>query len=88
MSQKNMIDMSAKKGYQICQINIITTFFYRFLNEKIYIMQLTIFEEGITCVYFFKKVLYGVKQVLQVYYQTFVNLIKKLDFYKTETDYS
>ena len=53
--------MSAKKGYQICQINIITTFFYRFLNEKIYIMQLTIFEEGITCVYFFKKVLYGVK---------------------------
>ena len=33
-----MINIFAKKGYQIYQIDIITAFFYKFLNKKIYII--------------------------------------------------
>lgn len=50
-----MIDISTKKRYLICQIDVITTFFYQFLDEEIYIMQLIIFENGITQVCFLKK---------------------------------
>ena len=31
-----MIDMLAKRGYQICQMNVIITFLYGFLNEEVY----------------------------------------------------
>ena len=68
-------------------MNIITIFFYKFLNKKIYIIQPTILKDGITRVYFFKKVLYNLKQALQVWYQTFLDFFKISDFYKTETNY-
>lgn len=61
-----MIDMFAKKSYHICQIKIITTFFYRFFDEEIDIMQLPMFEDSVTQVYFLKKALYGLKQSSQV----------------------
>lgn len=40
-----------------------------------------------TQVYFLKKALYSLKQVLQVWYQTFLDFFKKLDFYKIEINH-
>ena len=65
-----MMGMFTKKGYRIHQIDVITAFLYRFLDEEIYIMQPTMFEDGTTWVYFLKKALYGLKQSPQVRYQT------------------
>ena len=83
-----MIGMFAKRGYRICQMDVITAFLYGFLNEEIYIMQPTIFEDGRTQVCFLKKALYGLKQALRVWYQTLLDFLKKLDFRKTEAEHS
>ena len=46
------------------------------------------FEDGTMRVYLFKKALYGLKQSLRVYYQILFDFLKKLNFYKTESDHS
>ena len=43
-----MMGMSANRSYWIRQMDVITAFFYGFLDEKIYIMQLSMFEDGTT----------------------------------------
>lgn len=45
------------------------------------------FENSTIQVCFFKKILYVLKQALQVWYQTFLNFFKKLDFHKIEIDH-
>ncbi len=82
-----MMSVFAKKGYRICQIDVITAFLYGFLDEEIYIMQQTIFEDATTRVCFLKKILYGLKQAPRVWYPTLLDLLRKLDFYKTEADH-
>ncbi len=81
MLWKSMIGVSAKKGYRIHQMDVITAFFYWFLDEKIYFMQPTIFEGSTTRVGLLKKALYGLKQAPRVWYQNF------LDIHKTEADH-
>ncbi len=82
-----MMGVSAKRGYRIRQIDIITAFLYGFLDEEIYIMQPTMFEDGTTRVCFLKKSLYGLKQAPRVWYQTLLDFLIKLDFHKTEADH-
>lgn len=79
--------MFAKRDYRIRQMDIIIAFLYGFLDKEIYIIQLTMFENGTTWVYFLKKALYGLKQSLRVWYQTLLDFLRKLDFYKTEMDH-
>ncbi len=62
-------------------MDVIIAFVYGFLDEKIYIMQPTMFEDGTTRVGFLKKTFYGLKQAPRVWYQTL------LDFHKTEADH-
>ena len=81
---KNII---AKISYQIRQIDVNGTFFYRFLDKKIYILQLANFENNVTKDYFLKKAWYGLKQVSWVYFQTFLEFLIKIYFNKTESDY-
>ena len=87
MSWKSMMGMSAKRGYRIRQMDVITAFLYGFLDEEIYIMQPTMFEDGTTRVCFLKKALYGLKQSPRVWYQTLLDFLRKLDFHKTEADH-
>ncbi len=56
-----MMSVFAKRDYQMRQMDVITVFLYGFLDEKIYIMQPTIFEGGTIRVCFLKKVLYSLK---------------------------
>ena len=80
--------MSAKTGYRICQMNVITAFLYEFLDEEIYIMQLIMFENDTTPVYFLKKALYGLKLSPWVWYQTLLDFLWKINFHKIEADHS
>ncbi len=87
MSWKSMMGVFAKRGYQIRQMDVITAFLYRFLDEEIYIMQLTMFEDGTTRVCFLKKALYSLKKAPRVWYQALLDFFRKLDFHKTEADH-
>ncbi len=78
--------VSAKKCYQFRQMYVITAFFYLFLDEEIYIIQPTMFEDGTTRVNSLKKTLYGFKQALRGWYQTLFDVLKKLGFHKTKSD--
>ena len=80
--------MSAKRSYQIGQIDIITAFLYRSLDKEVFIMQSTFFKDNTAKVCFFRKDLYGLIQAPQVWYYTFLDFVRKLDFYKIEVDYS
>ena len=82
-----MMGLSAKKGYKIRQMDVITTFLYGFLDEESYIMQPTMFEDGTTRVCLLKKALYGLKQSPRVWYQTLQDFLQKLNFKKTEADH-
>ncbi len=79
--------MSAKRGYRIREMDVITAFLYGFLDEEIYIMQPIMFEDGTTRVCFLKRALYGLKQAPRVWYQTLLDFLRKLDFHKTEADH-
>ncbi len=79
--------VSAKRGYRIRQMNVITAFLYGFLDEEIYIMQPTMLEDGTTGVCFLEKALYGLKRAPRVGYQTLLDFLKKLDFHMTEADH-
>ena len=46
------------------------------------------FEDSIARIFFSKKALYGLKQALKIWYQTFLDFFRKLDFHKTETNHS
>ncbi len=63
-----MMGVSAKRCYRIRQMDVIPAFLYGFLDEKIYIMQPTMFEDGTTRVCLLKKGLYGLKQAPRVWY--------------------
>lgn len=47
--------VSAKETNRICLIDVITVIQYRFLDKKIYIMESTTFQKGITRVCFGKR---------------------------------
>ncbi len=79
--------VSAKRSYQIRQIDVIRAFLYWFLDEKICIMQPTMFEDGTTRVCFLKKALCGLKQAPRVWYQTLLDFLRKLDCHKTKADH-
>lgn len=68
-------------------MDVITAFLYRFLHEKIYIMQPTTCKDGTNQVCFLKKVLYDLKQTVQVWYQTLLDFFWKLNFHRTEADH-
>ncbi len=70
---KSIMGISAKKSHRIRHMDVITAFLYRFLHEKIYIMQPTTCKDGTNQVCFLKKVLYDLKQTVQVWYQTLLD---------------
>lgn len=69
-------------------MEIFITFLYGFLNKKMNIMQLTIFEVGTIRVFLLKKDLYSLKQSPRVWWPSLLDFLWKLDFNKTKPDYS
>ncbi len=84
----SIMDVFAKRCNSIRQIDIISAFLYKFLHEKINIMQSTMFEDGTNKLCFLKKALYGLKKAIRVSCQTTLNFFRKLNFNKTEADHS
>ena len=71
--------ISVQNGYKIRQMDVITAFLLGFLDEKIYIIELTMFEGSNMRGCLFKKALYGPKY-------SFLTLLRQLNFQKTKLD--
>ena len=61
MLYKCLFGISVKRGYKIWQIDIVTAFLYKFLNEIIYVEQPHLFELNLKLVCRLRKALYGLK---------------------------
>lgn len=68
-------------------MNIVIAFFDNFFDKIILVKQFHLFATELKMVYKLIKTLYGQKQVLYVYYKTFVKFLKKLVFTRLELDY-
>lgn len=69
-------------------MNMMTAFLYGFLDETIYVKQAYLFELNSELVCYLWKVLYRLKQVLQVWYKTFTNFLKKFGLNRLELDHN
>lgn len=87
MSYKCLFAVNVKQGYKIRQMDVVTAFLYSFLDEIIYVEQPYLFELNPKLVCRLRKVLYRLKQALQVWYQTLVDFLKKLGLERLEVDH-
>lgn len=89
VSYKAIFGIGVKRGLTIRYIDVVTVFLYRFLDEEIYIIQLTLFQvkglQDLVC--FLQKALYRLKQASQVWYQTFADFLEKKGFRFTKSDH-
>ncbi len=88
MSYKCLFGRSIKRRYKIWQIDLITTFLYRFLDEIIYVEQLHLFKLNLRFVCRLCKALYGLKQAPQVWYQPLADFFKRLCLKRLELDHN
>ena len=61
ISYKCLLRVSINRGYKIQQIDVVTAFLYRFLDEVIYVEQPHLFELNLELVCQLRKALYGLK---------------------------
>ena len=87
MSWKAMMGVSAKRGYKIWQMDIVTAYLFGFLDETVYIYQPTLMDDSTGRVCMLKKALYGLKQSARVWYQMLQDFLKKLGFKRVEADH-
>ncbi len=87
MTYKCVFEVSIKYWYRICQMNLVTTFLYRFLDKVIYVEQPHLFELNPPLVCRLRQALYGLKQALLVWYQTIANFIIKWSFEQLKLDH-
>ncbi len=78
ISYKCLFGVSDKRGYKICQMDVVTAFFYGFLNEIIYVEQPHLFKFEPELVCYLRKDLYSLKQAPQAWYRTIAHFLKKL----------
>ena len=68
VSYKFFMTINIKRNFKIKHINVVIVFFYRFLNEIIYVIQFILFEmkkkNQIICL--LKKAFYDLKQMSQI----------------------
>ncbi|SLM38385.1 Reverse transcriptase, RNA-dependent DNA polymerase [Lasallia pustulata] len=87
MSWKAMIGVSAKRGYKIWQMDVVTAYLFGFLDEKVNIYQPTLMDDSTGRVCMLKKALYGLKQSACIWYQTLQDFLKKLCFKRVEANH-
>ena len=87
VSYKALMGISVKRGLSIHHMDVVTAFLYGFLDESIYVIQPTLFEQGENQVCLLRKALYGLKQSSRVWYQTLQDFLQKMGFKRTESDH-
>ncbi len=87
ISYKCLVGVSVKRGYKIGQMDVVTTFLYRFLDEVIYIEQSDLLKLDLKLVCHLRKAIYKLKQAPQVWYQTIADFLKKLGLERLELDH-
>lgn len=69
-------------------MDIVTAFFYCFLDKNIFVNQPEQYVIDVTLVYHHQKALYGLKQAPFVWYALLSQFLQGLRFTKTDMDYS
>lgn len=88
MSYKAMMGVGVKRGFTIRHMDVVAAFLYGFLDELIYVEQPHLFvTDNPHLVCRLIKALCRLKQSPQVWYQTLVDFLKKLGFYRLELDH-
>lgn len=80
ISYKCLMAVEIRQNFRIWHIDIVTAFFYGFLNKVIYIEQLHLFKVDVDKVYKLLKALYRLKQIIHIWYKKFVEFLQKLGF--------
>ena len=74
------------RGHSIHHMDVVTPFPFSFL-DKTYVIQPTLFEIWENKVCWLRKALYGLKQSSCVWYQALQDLLQKMSFKGTNSDY-
>ena len=82
-----MMAVGVKRGYKIRHIDVVTAFFYGYLDELIYVEQPHLFITNLGQVCKLRKALYELRQSAQLWYQTLVDFLMKLGFHRLEQDH-
>lgn len=87
MSYKYLFGVTLKCGYKIWQMDIVTTFLYRFLDEIIHVERFYLFNFIFELVCHLCKTFSRLKLAPQIKYQTLPDLYKKLGLERLELDH-
>ena len=79
--------VGVQRGYRIRHMDVVTAFLYGYFDELIYVKQPHLFITNPGQVCRLKKALYRLRQSAQVWYQTLVDFLMKLEFYRLEQNY-
>ena len=86
MGYKAIFAIASANDWETHQIDVKKTFFYKWVDEEIYVEQLTGPDDGSTRVCKLKKALYGLKQSSRIGYETITNFFKSHEFVPVNAD--
>ncbi len=87
IAYKCLFGVSLKCGYKIWQMDVVTAFLYRLLDDIIYIEQPHLVEPNPELVCRLCKSLYWLKQAPKVRYKTLADFLKKLGLERLKLDH-
>ena len=88
MNYKVLLIIAAALNWEIEQMNVKIAFFYKLINEEIYVKQSSESKKDKKYVCRLNKTFYDLKQFLRIWYNIFVNFLRFLDFEIIEVDYN
>ncbi len=87
-SFRSLFGIAAERGWYMEKIDVVTAFFYGFLDEDIFENQPEGYMIDVALVCHLEKALYSLKQAPRVWYALISEFLQGLEFTKTDADYS
>ena len=83
-----IFDITTIRNLHIKQINVVTVFLYKFLDELMYVKQSHEFVKNLSLICKLRKALYDLKQAFKVWSTIIRSFLNKLEFHKTKSNKS
>lgn len=87
-SFQSLFGIAAERSLYMEQMDVVTAFFYGFLDEDIFVNQPEGYVIDAALVCHLRKALYGLKQAPRVWYALLSEFLQGLEFMKTDADHS
>jgi hypothetical protein len=88
MSYKTMYVIIVVNDWKIKQMNVKIAFLYDKIHEKIYVAQLTDFEQNVNQICKLNKVLYDLKQFSRIWFETLAKFLFFLDYVSLDVEFN